>query len=143
MGASHSVPTPDVDDVQSFDQLPSARTATGEDFDFKSTRDKVTLSRQRGERLRAHDEKLCGFRSLCRTIRRRSVILAFPCNQFLFQESGSSKSICAFAQKRGFKGTVFEKVQGEREGGVARVSLAEARAAREARAVEFREVFSG
>ena len=109
MGASHSAPTPDVDDVQSLDQLPSARTATGEDFDFKSTRNKVTLVVNVASACGLTTKNYADFASLQDRFGDDLVILAFPCNQFLFQESGSSKSICAFAQKRGFKGTVFEK----------------------------------
>ena len=83
MGASHSAPTPDVDDVQSLDQLPSARTATGEDFDFKSTRNKVTLVVNVASACGLTTKNYADFASLQDRFGDDLVILAFPCNQFL------------------------------------------------------------
>lgn len=36
-------------------------------------------------------------------------ILAFPCNQFLFQERGSNEEVCAFAAKKGASFPLFAK----------------------------------
>ena len=37
--------------------------------------------------------------------------MAYPCNQFLWQESGSNEDIKAFVQRRGFKGVLMDKVK--------------------------------
>jgi len=111
MGAAHSAPTPEVDGVETLDQLPSARTATDEDYDFKSTHNKVTLIVNVASSCGLTTKNYEDFRALQDEFGEDLLILAFPCNQFLFQESRNTKSICAFAQKRGFKGTVFEKIK--------------------------------
>lgn len=37
-------------------------------------------------------------------------IVAFPCNQFLFQEPGSNAEIKDFAKNKGFKGLLMDKI---------------------------------
>jgi len=39
------------------------------------------------------------------------VIVAFPCNQFLYQEPGESEEIKGFTERRGFKGVLMDKVK--------------------------------
>ena len=39
------------------------------------------------------------------------VIMAFPCNQFAFQEPGTNEEIKKFAQERHFQGLLMDKIK--------------------------------
>jgi len=108
MGAHAS--RPDISDVDAFYNLPAALDTNGDAYDFSQTKGKVVLV--------VNVASLCGLttvnyadlKSLQDEFGDDLLIMAFPCNAFLFQEPFGARKTCAFARKRGFTGVVMAKV---------------------------------
>jgi len=101
----------DVDACDTLTALPSATLSSGEPFDFANTRGKVVLIANVASYCGLTKENYADFVELEREFGEDLLILAFPCNQFLFQEPLGSAKACAFARRGGFRGEVFEKVR--------------------------------
>ena len=98
--------------VETFDELPAMNDSRGETFDFASLKGKVVLAANVASKCGLTTKNYQDFAKLQDEFNTDDfVILAFPCNQFLFQEPLAANKACEFAHKRGFKGVVFEKVK--------------------------------
>jgi len=108
MGAGAS--QPDVQGVHAFYDLPPALDANDEEFDFSQTKGRVVLVANVASMCGLTSENYQDFKTLQDEFGDELLIIAFPCNAFLFQEPFGSKRTCEFARKQGFSGKVMAKI---------------------------------